>query len=164
MKHFRNIEELPIWNYTKVNETGDLRYLLCLDDYYDLPNVSDLKQFETLWEDIRYQIIDEFGFSHLEQLILQKDKEIEQLKIKLILKKDKKLLTKLKIRQKELVSMLKSNKSEKKQSFEEQVVYLESYFKIPIDIKKMSVKRYFTYIRVFEQQIEQQKRENKKKK
>ena len=38
MKLYKDIDLLPAWNYFKIIDTGDLRYLLFLSDYNELPN------------------------------------------------------------------------------------------------------------------------------
>lgn len=42
-KIYRTIHKLPIFNYNQVMKTGDLRYLLILDDYSDLPEFQERK-------------------------------------------------------------------------------------------------------------------------
>ncbi len=53
-KIYKSIDSLPVWNFAKVMDTNDLRYLLILDYYDDLPefNVEPI-----IWE----QIILEFA-------------------------------------------------------------------------------------------------------
>lgn len=41
MKHYSDIDTIPIWNYNKWLETEDPRYLLILDYYDELPGISD---------------------------------------------------------------------------------------------------------------------------
>ena len=51
MKIYKSLDFLPIWNFNKVQETNDLRYLYILKDYSDLPtsNNEDLASiFESL--------------------------------------------------------------------------------------------------------------------
>ena len=38
MKFYRTIEEMPIWTPPHTNEPGDVRYMLKLDDYFDMPD------------------------------------------------------------------------------------------------------------------------------
>lgn len=52
-KYYLSIDFLPLFNFFKVIETGDHRYLLKLKDYEILPNTSiDLKK---VWIDIQFQ-------------------------------------------------------------------------------------------------------------
>lgn len=41
MKHYSDIDTIPIWNYNKWLETEDPRYFLILDYYDQLPDISD---------------------------------------------------------------------------------------------------------------------------
>lgn len=57
-KHYKTFEMIPIYNFRKVKETKDLRYLLKLKDYEYLPNINT-KYLEKVWEDITFQYTDE---------------------------------------------------------------------------------------------------------
>jgi len=46
-KIYNDTETLPIWNLSKLQETGDLRYLLILDQYSQLPKIN-MKTYELL--------------------------------------------------------------------------------------------------------------------
>lgn len=55
-KNYKSIEFLPFWNYYKVSENNDHRYLLKLDDYEELPEIEiDLSD---IWENICFEIAD----------------------------------------------------------------------------------------------------------
>ena len=41
MKHYTNIKFIPIFNFFEIYETNDIRYLLKLDDYSELPEISE---------------------------------------------------------------------------------------------------------------------------
>ena len=156
-KTYTDIDSLPVWNYNKVKETNEYRYLLKLDDYSELPEFDfDLSK---IWEDINFQIIDTFGIGQKELMILHKIRDIQVMKIDFVLNKKRDLITRLNILQKQLEQLQKTD--DKKQNFEEQVAILESHFKIPFDIFKMSIKRYLSYIKLFENYIEQNKKNGK---
>jgi hypothetical protein len=55
LRVYKSIDTLPMWNYIKVVETGELRYLYVLDYYDELPpqNVD-----ESIWEGICFQYFD----------------------------------------------------------------------------------------------------------
>jgi len=52
LKKYRGLDTLPLWNFLKINETGDLKYLYKADrdDYYDITVNEDLKG---IWEGIQ---------------------------------------------------------------------------------------------------------------
>lgn len=55
-KPYKSIETLPMYNYYKTLDTGDLRYLLKGIDIDELPDYKgDLNE---LWEEINYQVSD----------------------------------------------------------------------------------------------------------
>jgi len=57
---YKSIEDLPIWNFRKINETGDLKYLFKAKDYnrfmiYRRWGLSEI------YNNIAYQLLDAFG-------------------------------------------------------------------------------------------------------
>lgn len=40
LSYYQHIDSLPIWNFDKIQSENELRYLLKLPDYDDLPNVN----------------------------------------------------------------------------------------------------------------------------
>lgn len=55
-KPYKSIETLPMYNYYKVADTGELRYLLKNIDIDDLPDYKG--NLNSLWEDISCQVAD----------------------------------------------------------------------------------------------------------
>lgn len=57
---FLSIEDLPMWNFRKVTEKNDLRYLYKLENYAKLP-----KEYPsyTLWDDIFWEYVEAKGLS-----------------------------------------------------------------------------------------------------
>jgi len=60
MKFYRSIDQLPLFNYSKIVETNDLRFLLVLPDYFELPVIADkeLQELSEAWEVINNEITD----------------------------------------------------------------------------------------------------------
>lgn len=54
-KHYSSIETLPIWNLHKIQETGDLRHLLILEDYTYLPENIDMYNLSIIYSQIVMQ-------------------------------------------------------------------------------------------------------------
>lgn len=50
--YYRSIDYLPIFNFFKIIETDDKRYLIKLRDYELLPDKVDLNVLNKLWDDI----------------------------------------------------------------------------------------------------------------
>jgi hypothetical protein len=72
-----------MFNYYKIVDTGDLRYLLRLDNYEHLPNV-DVSELSELWVEIQYEITDLHNeLSRKNQIIFDKQKQIAMLQYRL---------------------------------------------------------------------------------
>lgn len=59
-KHYKSIDFCPCWNYGMVLETGDIRYILKLEDYEDLPLDINAEELAKAWQSIN----NEFGQAH----------------------------------------------------------------------------------------------------
>ena len=83
MKFYRTIEELPIWNYNKVSEYGDVRYLLRLDDYFELPDKGfELKDLAQTFVDIADELFERFGVDERAITSMIEEKDILMMKLK----------------------------------------------------------------------------------
>ena len=57
--YFNSIEDLPIWNWWKIAETGNLIYLHKLEEY---EGKEDYNLIE-LWNKLQNQYLEEFGIT-----------------------------------------------------------------------------------------------------
>jgi len=159
---YQDLKELPIWNWDKIQKSGDLRYLIILDDYEDLPEADNL---ETLAEHF-YEIQDEF---HLIQDGAKTigghymEKWIELLELKrdaLVMSCDdynphlSVAKTKITMSEREFKERAESSSGEP-QDLEEQAVFLEIFFKMPFDTRKMSTFKWFKYLQSYEEQAQE---------
>lgn len=66
MKHYVSLNELPIWHFFQVRITGDLVYLLKLDNYDELPsNVPEeiIEKLREVWDFMDTESLVIFGVS-----------------------------------------------------------------------------------------------------
>ena len=155
MKYYKSTEEWPIWNLNKVNETGDVRYLIKGIDYFeDLPDIG-MKVMNLLdaYKELTKQISEMFGLdeSFITKMRDEKDLLIMALQI-LAGDKAKKAMKKVK---EEQIKQREGTVKVKNQTFEEKIIVLESHFKKDFNVQQMTVKRFYTYLDMF-------KRANKK--
>ena len=145
MKYYNTIDTLPIFNYSKISEFEDLRYLIIQPDYFELPKITEKETAELFkaWEHINDEIIDYVGISEDYKSILRIKKAIALMKVELITTGDKSLETLIELKQIEL----KNSYPQKKNELDESIIYIESVLKIPIDVMTCSVKKYFSYIK-----------------
>lgn len=52
---YRSLDSIKVFNYYKCEETGDLRYLLKLDDYDVLPDI-DVTGLDAIWDDLTSEV------------------------------------------------------------------------------------------------------------
>lgn len=145
MKYYNTIDTLPIFNYGKISELEDLRYLIIQSDYFELPKITEKETAElfNVWENINDEIINYVGISEDYKSILRIKKAIALMKVDMITTGDKSLETLIELKQIEL----KNSYPQAKQELDESIIYIESALKIPIDVMKCSVKKYFSYIK-----------------
>lgn len=144
-KYYNNIDILPLYNYRKVIEEGEKRYLLKLDDYNDLPNVNQ-SQIEALWEAIQDQIIDSFGISDKFKQLLRLENEILRLKLKAAIEEDRSLLTIAEVKEMQLKKNIEAQ--EKTVSIDDMIIAIELRLKISINELTTTVKKFYKYLQL----------------
>jgi hypothetical protein len=151
---YSSIEDLPVWNFKKVQQTGDYRYLLKLDDYGCMPGAKHIRvELNALWDTLIEQFIGRFDLPQLEKRILNKRLQVNHLVLDYIIEENKGLLTQIKLRQRELQHLLHQRSAED-QDLDTQAALLESHFGVTINLKQMSVKRFYTYIELHTKQLQ----------
>jgi hypothetical protein len=145
MKYYNTIDTLPIFNFSKINETEDLRYLVIQSDYFELPKITekDSKELINIWDKINDEILNYVGFSDEYKTMLRIRKSIALMKVEMITTGDKSNETLIELKEKELLDAMPKIKHE----LDESIIYIESVLKIPVDVMKCTVKKYFSYIK-----------------
>ena len=128
-----DIEDMPIWNWNQICETGDLKYL-----YKDLKGRVS-KTLDTLWTELQQQYIDEFGLDENFKQQLRLKKDLIKLNCDYILTKDRFKLVEIKIKQADILSLSGKRVVE----FYEVLDHVEKYKGFEIDPKKTSVKKWY---------------------
>jgi hypothetical protein len=142
--YYISISELPIWNWWKIAETGNLIYLHKDNDYTKVDY-----SLVGLWNNLQNQYLDEFG-------ITQEFEDVIKLKKKWIIKKADYLLTgerfkltELDIIEAEINETMNSKITVDK---DDTVIMLETKLNRELNPKKISVKKYYNYINYFSNQ------------
>lgn len=155
---YLTIEDLPIWNWEKIKETGDLKYLI-KEGEGDVP--------EGLWQDLQDEYARRCEIDGVQGHFMDKVIELhETIRDLLICSCDDhnpntaKLKVKRKLLEKEINEIPTTE-----QTLEDQAIRLEIFFSRDFDTKKMSVLRWHKYIKEYERRIEelQRSQQNHKK-
>jgi len=146
---YQGIEDLPIYNWWKINETNELSWLLLNQE---LSYYADDKLLKPLWEKIFDEFIDTFGMPEKMRSILELKRDIQVLEWDIILTGDKSLQTFIDIKNFELQELLKE---EKAQTNGQAKIYIEKYMGFRLDEKTLSVKDYYGYVNALKADIAQ---------
>ena len=141
-KCYSGIDTLPIWNWDKIFETRDLKYLLLI------PKEIDDKQkpiLNTIYEEFYDAYLEEFGLNEKAQEIREK-RQSYILNMALVLQGDKGAQTFVDIDKFDLDELTKP--SEHNQSIWELKSKMEVALKINIDVKKCSVIEFYNYLKI----------------
>lgn len=146
-KVYRSIDDLPIYNWFKIQETNDMRYLLKVTT-----NEADKFTFELaeIWEKIYSEFIDTFGINDTFRQMLMLRKEICVLRMKVAMKDENAyLVTFAEIKEKELKQMIEKLNEKEMSSAK---VYVEKYLGFKIDQRVTTVREYYEYIKAIEKE------------
>lgn len=160
-KLYQRFDEVPIWNFNKVCETQDFRYLLKLENYNELP--VNITICESVWNTIYFEYLDCVGEDNERAEYRHKYNTFWELYWKQIATNDRKLLNKIDILRVQLNAFQNDFKKEQKGSFDEQVAILDNHFTgVQFDVYKMTAKRYFIQLKIYQDYCnEMEKRHNK---
>jgi hypothetical protein len=138
--YFNSIEELPIWNWWKVSETGNLSYLR-RDENYN----KNCYPFEE-WVFIQNEYLEMFGRTSQHQSFIRLKKKWIDKKADYLISGDRFNLTELDIIESDLSEVTNTNGNTRK---EDTVIFLEQKLGREINTRKISVKKYYDYIDYF---------------
>lgn len=146
LRIYNSIEELPVFNWWKVNETNDVSFLLI-----KRKRISDLEK-DTLVKVFR-KLLDEymtrFGLTESFLTILDKKKEVALMIVDRWVKNDKSLQIFIDIAKIELSWLLDEFSGQ--QDFYEFKSRVETMLGFAIDIKKTTVIEFYSYVKMLKQ-------------
>ena len=143
-KYYIYLDELPIWNWHKIANTGNLIYLHKDNDY----SKTDYSLVE-IWDKLQDEYLEEFGITNEFRAMLVLKKRWINIKSNFLLTGDRFLLNELD----EIEIDLKDTSESKVISDKDDtLIMMEQQMGFPIDEKKMSVKKYYKTINYLSRQ------------
>lgn len=142
--YFNSIEDLPIWNWWRIAETGNLIYLHKEADYSkeDYTLVS-------LWNRLQDEYLNEFGITQEFQDVLKLKKKWINAKTNFLITEDRFILNEIEEIEIDIKETMSSKITVNK---DETVIMLETKLNRELNPKKISVKKYYNYINYFSKQ------------
>lgn len=147
MKHYTSIDDIPVYNWRKINETNDLRWMFPGGKGKTTPAVA------TAFEKIRDEFIDTFGISDDYRRLLEIKVSIEIWSVRIALEQDNShvnFIRRLEVERDEILKRIEGNKN----SFFDTKVMVEQFMGFRINEKEISVREFYSYI----ERLKQQKR------
>ena len=154
---YKSIEDIPIWNWVKINENKNLNYLY-IDESAHKYKAFPLKLDEG-WIDLNQQLCDKFGFSqtYKRYFALMKRKLI--LRSEFIITGDTFLLNEIWIIEQDIKRLFDTRVQE---NFSKTMWRIRMYTKINLNPKEMSVVDYYELIEVINSEAKNKNNGNSK--
>ncbi len=140
---YTSIDELPIYNWWQVHETGDINYLMIDNKFGNTPQVIDY--CTDLWDDLKQQQLDYVGVSQEYSRYLKLVADLALAKLQYAISNDNWDLFKLELVQSELDEL----KAIPQEDSAETKAIIEKHWLNGqrLDPKKTTVKEYYSYIK-----------------
>lgn len=149
-----SIDRFPIYNFHQTLKTGDLRFTI-KNKISNKKLVKNFVKIEKNWEALYDQYLEHFGLAKEHMRKMELEDKIAKLTIDRWLKDEKSLETIIQIEKNKLNEL--TNKKQKSTSFEEDIAVIEKYMTFGLDTEKLSVKRFYTYIKLMKKDGEKNK-------
>lgn len=149
LEYYKSLDEMPIANWFKIQQTNDLKYMLVKTRKVSTKEVSEL---EKGLKKLSNEYIDTFGISDEYRQILELSRDIEVLKIDFILTQDRSLLTMIEIKKDQLKAISKSNN---KSDLNKLKMHVNKFMGYSVDMNKTSVKEFYTYLEGLKEEAKQ---------
>jgi hypothetical protein len=160
--YYKTLDKLPIWNFKKVEITGNVKYLLNLNSYDELPKLSPKLETKlyTVWDLMDLEYLEKVGINKDYERYLKDKKRLLVLELDTCMQNDRMKHTILKAHKHKFQEKYKG--SVDNTPFMEQVANLENYFNSinSIDVYKMSCTKYFTYVKIMQAELKAKKSAN----
>jgi len=145
---YNSTETLPIYNWIKIHETGNLNYLFIQEDYSKIPTIFKTELIE-VWLDLNQQVFNEFGFSKDFERYFFLMKARIKFRSHLIISGDRFIKNEINLLTADISSL--TDKTEK-QKFDHVVISIEKFMSKEVDPRKTSVKKYYNYLEFINKQ------------
>jgi hypothetical protein len=139
-RYYQSVEELPVWNWWKIHETRDLKYLLKQNKKLTL-------HADAIFDKIYSEFISIFGVGENYKQYLEKLKEIAIAEIDMVLYKDPSMETFIDIMKVELEEIKNANSGG---TYMDTAIAVEKSMGFKLNTKEISVKEYYSYIKSLE--------------
>jgi len=144
MKIYKNINDLPAWNFNEINTTGDFIYLFSKNNLLNrLLKFVLFKILDKYWTNIWNEFLSEFGLNDNFKLHLEKEIEIINHYYNAYIDGKKHELNFAKIKEVEVENMMKGESMRFSEIF---ALMMKNGFNVRL--KEASVREFYSYIKI----------------
>lgn len=149
-KYYDSLSTLPIWNFFKIKLTGQLIYLLKVDNHEEIQvEKTDLIELYEKWEKLDAEFITRFAMNQefINRCLIEKS--ILLLKLEELTSKDPFIANRIKAEEMKL-----ENEEEQKGEFDidKTVGHVEKFMGFQIDVFKTPIAKLYSYINQMKEQ------------
>ncbi len=155
-KYYRNLDELPLWNWIKLFTEKDYKYLI-KDVEYSIFTIKpkDFEDLNNIWQKIYDEYVDNFGFTKKYKRVLELQRKIAILKCNMYINDNSFIRNEIRIKEQQLKKENSKNVvDEDGNDYNKQLILIEKWLGSSLDMKQLSTKKYFTYLEIIQDESE----------
>ena len=155
MTFYNSIDNLPIWNFYQVKESGDLSFMYVDEARHGDPMTKkEAKELFDAWKAIDDRFLYEHGLTeqYVNRLIIEK--KIIQLELEVLINNDSITRSRLKAEKAKIEGI---KEQEGKANLTEVIVNVEKFMNFSIEEKKVCVAKFFGYIELMKRSVKKLK-------
>lgn len=156
MEHYTTIDDMPVFNWLKIQETNDLTWIMHKKVDESKCTGKELILMQQSLQNMTDQYLDAYGVSDEYRKVLILKGELYVLRAELIATQDKTKLTFIDIKKDELKALLMKSNSTQKTNVR---VYASKYMRYSIDMKQTSVRDFYDILEDAREEIKTNQRE-----
>lgn len=140
---YKSIDEMPVYNWFKINESNNVKWLLKQDRELTEMEVNELLD---QWQTVFFEWIDTFGIPDKMRQVLELKRDIWVLEKEMYLEKDPSKQTFIDIKKYELEQLLKAEEKEHHETANVIKAHIEKFMGFRVPEKETSVKEFYSYL------------------
>ena len=141
-KYFNSPQTLPTWNYFEILESGDLRFLLILNDYTELPEIEDKTELENIYTN---KILYRMPAGSFELKLQRELLELCTLECKVEIGEERTAKVFLERQKRKVNNLLKDSNGTTSHNLNDEVVNIEMILNNNIDVLTCPVAKFMSY-------------------
>lgn len=146
---YNTIDELPIYNYWKISETGDLKWLF-KSIPTKTPDKGQIEELTKSWEQIELEV---YAILINDNAYMERIRKLKAEKMQVVRAyTSNDIATQLRVNAMFHQKQSKEQNKQQQSSYHEAIAALEHKLGFPINEREMTVRRYFTHVRLLSNQ------------